>query len=145
MNRPLTIGAAIGALLLLLPRKALGYINGKPVEIDLKSIGGGLYLEASAADAYLKMRAAAAADGVQLVPSGPRSAFRSTADQAELNVSRAEFAAPVGYSNHQAGRAIDLETNVGSNAAYRWLVSNAHRFRFYATVQREPWHWEHKR
>ena len=28
--------------------------------------------------------------------------------------------------------------------AHDWLVANAKRFDFHATVAREPWHWEHR-
>lgn len=113
--------------------------------ITLSAIGGGLKMRSDAASAFRAMQSAAAADGVQLVPSGPRAAWRSPAMQASLVAERPDYAAPVGRSEHQLGIAIDLVTDGGRNAAYAWLVKHAARYGFFATAMkrknREPWHW----
>jgi LAS superfamily LD-carboxypeptidase LdcB len=130
-------------VILFMPKTAWGYIAGQKVLLQLGEIKGGLFLERTAADAFNRMDADAKAAGVNLVPSGPRSAFRTEQMQAELIVERAEFAAPLNRSPHQAGKAIDVETAGGTNAAYKWLVANARKYGFHKTVEREPWHWEH--
>ena len=72
----------------------------------------------------------------------------------------AKIAAP-GYSNHQAGLAIDfqqlLTTGVVRNDTgtrwtaawrrtwfYKWLLTNASGFGF-APYDKEPWHWTYQR
>jgi hypothetical protein len=117
-------------------------IDGKPVE------------ERTAA-AFLRMRDEAALDGVDIrIVSG----FRSWEEQARLYrlfLLRLERgwgavppgegnpANPPGWSNHQDGRALDLNTE-GPGVNW-WLLENAHRFGFEDTVQGEPWHWERVR
>jgi LAS superfamily LD-carboxypeptidase LdcB len=133
---------------MLSARKAWGYINGQPVELSLRGIGGGLYLETSAADAFNRMREHAAHDGVALIPSGERSAFRTSEDQASIlkergSISAGGFAAQVNKSPHQAGRAIDVETAGGTNRAYGWLINHAYLYGYRRTVGIEPWHWEY--
>jgi hypothetical protein len=56
-----------------------------------------------------------------------------------------------GYSNHQNGKAFDLQTGMGRNLTpyknttktYRWMVANMHKFGFIRTVSKERWHWEY--
>lgn len=47
------------------------------------------------------------------------------------------LAARPGYSNHQNGIAMDIETS-----AYEWMRVNAHKYLFVRTVDIEKWHWE---
>lgn len=137
--------AAVVGYILLRPSRALGYVNGVPTELELGPIGGGLSMRVDAAAAFRAMRDAAADVGVYLVTSGPRSAFRTTEQQESLQVDRADYAAPVNRSPHQAGIAVDLETANGTNAAYRWLLSNGRMFGFVGPYPaREPWHWEYR-
>lgn len=134
---------------LLSSRKALaGFIGGQPVTIAGTTIGTiageTLYMESDAAAAFLRMKEAATAVGVALVPTGARAAFRTHEDQEFLAETRSSFAAPVDRSPHQAGIAIDLTTASGTNAAFRWLTANAARFNFKRTRADEPWHWEYR-
>lgn len=142
----LLAGAAVVFGALFAGRKALAYVNGKPVEIELGEIGGGLFLRADVAKAYNAMVRAAANDGVVVKPSGPRSAFRTPEMQASLDKETPALAAAVGYSAHQEGRAVDLETASGTNAAFQWLLKYAGTYGFVAPyIAKEPWHWEHPR
>jgi LAS superfamily LD-carboxypeptidase LdcB len=137
--------AAVGAIIFG-SATALGYIKGKPVWIEIASIGNSQFLEVKAASAFSAMARAAAVQNVNLKVN---SAFRSTEDQIKLQETRAEFAAAVNRSPHQAGIAVDIESGGGNNDSYRWLVVNAHKFKFvsHATLYpnstvKEPWHWE---
>lgn len=122
------------------------------------------YLAPAAARAWLRMRAAAAADGhdLQVV-----SAFRSTAYQLELLRRKRErgqsigqilaVSAAPGYSEHHSGRALDLTTpgfaaleeEFERSPAFAWLTGHAARFSFRLSFPREnrhgmayePWHW----
>jgi LAS superfamily LD-carboxypeptidase LdcB len=67
-----------------------------------------------------------------------------------------QFSADQGYSEHQLGTTLDfttpklkiLSTQFDKDAAYAWLLENAHRFGFVLSYpkgnsyyQYEPWHW----
>ncbi|MGQ9865770.1 MAG: M15 family metallopeptidase [Pseudanabaenaceae cyanobacterium] len=126
-----------------------------------------LKLRRSAAVRYREMIAAAAQDGIFLMPL---SAFRGVAEQKDLffrvsenrNQTKAERAltsAPAGYSEHHTGYAIDLgdgdnpsthfSPDFAKTAAFRWLQQNAPRYSFELSfppgnpqgVAYEPWHW----
>lgn len=122
----------------------VGYVQGEPVNLLLVTIDG-KPVEAKTADAFRRMRSAAAAADVRLrVVSG----FRTMAEQEYFfncyqtgNCNGGNFAERPGYSEHQSGRALDLNTRV--SGVHAWLVARAHEFGFYATVPSEPWHWEH--
>lgn len=105
------------------------YVDGKPVEVHT-------------AAAYLKMKAAAAKVGVHLyIVSG----FRTMAQQRYLykiyKQGKGNLAAPPGYSNHQSGHALDLNTSSGG--VYSWLSNHHSAYGFKRTVPSEKWHWEH--
>jgi LAS superfamily LD-carboxypeptidase LdcB len=105
----------------------LTILEGKAVEIDT-------------AAAFERMRAAADAEGVTLrVVSG----FRSMQKQRELYEgyrNGGALAAVPGFSNHQSGHALDL--NTFARGVYAWLVRNAASYGFKRTVPSEAWHWE---
>lgn len=109
--------------------------------IRVVTIDGKAVAEATAR-AFERMRAAAARDGVRITIA---SGFRSHAHQARLYQlyleGRGNLAAPPGYSNHQSGSALDL--NTASPGVLRWLNANARRFDFLRTVPSEDWHWEY--
>ncbi len=119
-----------------------GYRRGKKFSIKVIAVDG-RPLELATANAYWAMQLAAARDGVTLqIFSG----FRSHADQSYFyrcfrtcSCNACNPAARPGYSKHQSGRALDIAQWIGVRP---WLVKNARRFGFYATVRREPWHWE---
>lgn len=135
----------------------------------LVSIGPDLYdreqwLAPGAANAWLRLQAAAQVDGIEIQPV---SAFRSIAYQCSIierklarGLTLAEIlavsAAP-GYSEHHTGRALDvttpgsevLEESFEASAAYAWLSRHAAHFGFALSYPRgnrhgviyEPWHW----
>ena len=116
-----------------------GYKNGRPMRIRVVTIGWA-DVEISTARAFRKMEAAAAKDGVDL---SIRSGFRSHERQHMLYRAWREGwgnkAARPGFSNHQSGRALDIDMD-GAVAA--WMSRNAKKFGFRQTVRGEPWHWE---
>lgn len=117
-----------------------------------------------AAAAWRRMRAAATADGITLIPlSGFRSIARQTQiirrhlatgrDPADLF----RYVAAPGFSEHHTGRAIDIgdpsdvsiEDSFERTPAFRWLRRHAKKFGFIMSYPRrnphgigyEPWHW----
>jgi LAS superfamily LD-carboxypeptidase LdcB len=88
------------------------------------------------------MAKAAGKKGVEL---RIRSGFRSYAKQAKLykqyRRGQGNLAAPPGYSNHESGRALDL--NVTNHKALDWLQSHGATYGFHRTVPGEAWHWEY--
>jgi zinc D-Ala-D-Ala carboxypeptidase len=142
----------------------------QPVAKRLVSIGRAqddgriLRLTPAAARAWRRMSAAAAVDGVTLLPL---SAYRSVARQTLIirrKLARGEriedilrVSAVPGCSEHHTGRAIDfgapahlrLEVTFARTREYRWLRRQAGRFGFHLSYPRhnrqgityEPWHW----
>ena len=127
--------------------------DGKPVRLTPR-----------AAVAWRRMAAAAARDGVELLPiSGYRSVVR------QIRIIRQKLAtgdaigdilrliAAPGCSEHHTGRAIDvgspgncaLDEYFSRTAEFRWLKKYAARFGFQLSYPRgnrhgisyEPWHW----
>jgi hypothetical protein len=124
-------------------RPAVGYRRGKAFSIELVTIDGAP-IERATANAYWAMRDAAAKDGVELTIY---SAFRSPSEQEYFyqcyrtcSCNGCSQAAKPGFSNHQSGHAVDIA--VWSPDVHPWLVANAAKFGFAATVPKEPWHWE---
>jgi len=123
--------------------QATGYRQGVAFTITVVQIDG-KPVEKSTANAYAVMRDAASQAGVTLrVVSG----FRTMSEQQYLyncyrncNCNNCNLAARPGYSNHQSGHALDLNTS--TSGVYNWLAANAGRFGFQRTVSSEPWHWE---
>lgn len=135
-------------MLCVLPQLArgdtvVGYRNGKPIELEVTDVDGVL-VEVSTARAFVAMRDAADAAGVYLQPW---SGFRSNEKQAALyeawKAGEGNPAAKPGYSNHQSGRAVDINLLGVPKETYAWLTKNASRFGFRRTVPSEPWHWEY--
>ncbi|MBK7397297.1 MAG: D-alanyl-D-alanine carboxypeptidase family protein [Myxococcales bacterium] len=91
------------------------------------------------------MQKAAAAAGVHIrVVSG----FRTMSQQKYLyncyvtkSCNGGNLAAKPGYSNHQSGHALDLNTS--SAGVGSWLAAHADEYGFKRTVPSEPWHWEY--
>jgi hypothetical protein len=125
-------------------RRANGYRSGRRFTICVTSIDG-KDVEVNTARAYLRMRKAARSRGVYLrVVSG----FRTMAQQRYLygcykskRCNGGNLAAPPGYSNHQSGHALDLNTSSGG--VYSFLANRGRSFGFRRTVPSENWHWEH--
>jgi hypothetical protein len=122
-----------------------GYQAGKPFDIEVVTIDDEL-VERNTANAYIFMAKAAAADGVEIrIVSG----FRTMAEQQYLyncyvncNCNNCNLAAKPGYSNHQSGSALDLNTSAAG--VYGWLDKHAGDHGFVRTVPSEKWHWEYK-
>src|SRR4051812_33043571 len=122
---------------------ATGYRHGDAFHITLVEIDG-REAELATANAYWVMQQAAARDGVALrVVSG----FRTMTEQRYLyhcyttcSCNGCNLAAVPGYSNHQSGHALDL--NTAAPGVYHWLENHAHHFGFSRTVPSEAWHWE---
>jgi D-alanyl-D-alanine carboxypeptidase len=148
--------------------------RGLPVQREAKHLvlvgrapddGKAVRLAPRAAAAWRKMHAAAAADGVTLLPL---SGFRSVARQTQI-IRRhlrngrplddlLRFVAAPGCSEHHTGRAIDIgspdeaghfEAVFNRTKEYRWLRRRAGSFGFHLSYPRnnphrigyEPWHW----
>jgi hypothetical protein len=123
-------------------RAATGYVNGRAHRICVTTVDGKL-VGMRTARAFVRMRAAARQRGISIhVVSG----FRTMAQQRYLYhlyvTGRGNLAARPGYSNHQSGIALDL--NTASPGVYRWLANNGARFGFRRTVPSEAWHWEYR-
>lgn len=128
--------------------------------------GRNLYLEPSTARAWQRMRAAAADDGIRLLPvSGFRSLDYQTALVARKLVRGMavddilRYSALPGRSEHHLGTVLDLHDGDGEaleetfedSAAFDWLSRHAARFGFHLSYPRdnrwqigyEPWHWRY--
>ena len=121
-------------------RAAAGYSHGNRTNICVVSVDGKL-VEYRTAQAFVAMRSAAAASGVHLsVVSG----FRTMDQQRYLyNLylsGRGNLAARPGYSNHQSGLALDL--NSSGSGVSSWLANHGAQYGFRRTVPSEVWHWE---
>ncbi|KAJ3310247.1 hypothetical protein HDV04_005186 [Boothiomyces sp. JEL0838] len=108
----------------------LVHLQSKPVKV-------------STAIAFEKMRIEAAKEGNMLkIISG----FRTMQEQKNLyNLylsGQGNLAARPGFSNHQNGRALDLNPEKFDN--YNWLAKNGAKFSFCRTVPTERWHWEYR-
>jgi D-alanyl-D-alanine carboxypeptidase len=134
------------------------------VTVGRSAEGREFQLEPQAAQAWLALQAAAAADGIALVLE---SAFRSVARQTEILQAKLDggqtleetltLVAPPGYSEHHTGRAVDigtpgsvaLEEDFETTAAFAWLRVHARQHGFTMSYPRgnaqgyayEPWHW----
>ncbi len=120
-----------------------GFDAGNPFDITVVTIDG-KPVEKDTANAFWVMREAAAADGVDIqIVSG----FRTMDEQEYLYMcyeccccNNCNLAAAPGYSNHQSGHALDI--NSGGPGVYSWLVDHGSEYGFSATVPSEDWHWE---
>jgi D-alanyl-D-alanine carboxypeptidase len=128
---------------------------------------GSILLRQAAAERFLSLVAAAAAEGVLIEPvSGFRSIedqeylfFEVKAERGQVATTRAEVSAPPGYSEHHTGYAIDIvdgsRPDIGlveafeTTDAFRWMQANAAFYSFELSFPRdnpqgisyEPWHW----
>ena len=120
-----------------------GYSAGVPFPITVVTVDG-KPVETNTANAYYVMAQAADQAGVTLEV---RSGFRTMAKQTYLyncyvncNCNNCNLAAKPGFSNHQSGHALDLNTSVGG--VLSWLDANGATHGFSRTVPSESWHWE---
>jgi hypothetical protein len=120
---------------------ATGYSHGAAFTIHVVTVDG-KPVEVATAHQYLRMKAAAANAGVYLrIVSG----FRTMAEQQYLynlyREGKGNLAAVPGYSNHQSGHALDLNTS--DSGVYGWLTNHGGAWGFKRTVPSEIWHWEY--
>jgi LysM repeat protein len=106
-------GVAGSASTIVAPAAGMGHVP---------SPYGDLHLASAAADAWNAMRAEALdLYGIDIYPGGPVSAYRTYDQQAELyEAFIAGYGAPAnppGYSSHESGTAVDVET-----PQMRWVV-----------------------
>ncbi|MDJ0742048.1 MAG: D-alanyl-D-alanine carboxypeptidase family protein [Xenococcaceae cyanobacterium MO_167.B27] len=147
----------------------LPYEQAPTSELTPITADGSIQLRKSAATEFLKMQAAARAEGIIL---SAISGFRNEETQKYLffevkkkrlqnTTTRAEVSAPPGYSEHHTGYAVDIgdgkvpATNLspkfGNTPAFRWLEKNAARYSFELSfpqdnpqgISYEPWHWRY--
>jgi D-alanyl-D-alanine carboxypeptidase len=124
-------------------RADTGYTQGSAFAIQVVNVDG-KPVEVATANAYLSLQQTADADGVALrIVSG----FRTMEQQEYLyncyvncSCNNCNLAARPGYSNHQSGHALDLNTS--DAGVLSWLNANGAAFGFARTVPSEAWHWE---
>lgn len=138
-----------------------GYVKGKPFELTVVKLYGVYAGKATGYD-FLLMRAAAAKEGLNLAIN---DGFRDMESQRKLYAERMDpatglerpgspgVAAVPGFSNHQGGRALDIDVGLSKaqraeglvTARFLWLQANAATYGFdNEEVPSEPWHWRHK-
>lgn len=134
------------------------------VAIGRSSDGRIIRLAPRAAQAWRKMRTAAALNGIGLLPV---SGFRSIARQTRIirsNLAKGRplddllrYVAAPGCSEHHTGRALDiasarhpdLDAGFARTREFKWLARHARHFGFSLSYPRnnrhgigyEPWHW----
>lgn len=119
------------------------YGNGRVPTSQLQSIGDGERLWAPAAQAFTRLRAAAARDGVSMGVNDSYRSYDQQVDMAERKGLRSQggLAAQPGTSSHGWGMALDLQLD---GKALSWMRSHADEYGFAETVSGEPWHWGYK-
>ena len=115
--------------------KQVGQINVVPMD--------GKQVKDTTAIAFEAMKLADFKDQhILTVISGFRSQDKQQSLYSQYLAGTGNLAAKPGYSNHQDGRAIDTNPEVGNN--YAWLAKNGASFGFCRTVPSERWHWEYR-
>jgi hypothetical protein len=137
-----TVAVASSRGSLDVPEVLQTYGNGRIPKEMLTPIGIGQHrLWSVAAGAFVTMRAAAAADGVDI---GVTDSYRAYDQQVELAANKGLYkngglGAVPGTSPHGWGLALDVDVDPKGLA---WLRANGASFGFAETTPREPWHWE---
>lgn len=134
-----------------------GFLRGKEYEFEAQYIGKHI-VDVRVARDFLRMQADAKRDGVVIKIN---SGFRLPEEQEYfyckfLNGTGNKAARP-GFSNHQSGVALDLNTSgrpndrslrrktgvsVGQGPVWEWLNKNGGKYGF-RQIKIEHWHWEH--
>jgi len=134
-----------------------GFLKGKEYNFEARYIGKHI-LDVRVADAFLKMQAEAKRDGVSIKIN---SAFRLPEEQEYFYCKylngTGNKAAPPGFSHHQSGVALDLNTvgipndrsirrktrvSMGQGPVWDWLIANGGKYGF-RRIKIEHWHWQH--
>ena len=123
-----------------------GNVNGAIPFDSLQQISSNHFLEASAAEPFLNMVAAARADGISLTIS---DSYRDYDGQVNARKSKGDDVATAtpGFSNHGWGRAIDVK----GVRAQQWMLNNGALFGWVnpdwakqSGKSFEPWHFEYR-
>lgn len=124
--------------------------NGHLTDRDLVAVDGGWHGSARllppAAEAWTRMRAAAAAEGVDLFAIDSYRSWESQdrAHREHLAGRKTANVLAPGTSEHGVGLAVDVTNGaiVGpGDREWEWLQDNARRFGWYP-ISNESWHWE---
>lgn len=124
--------------------------NGRLATNELTAVTGAWngtgYLLPPAADAWEEMRAAAAAEGIDLRAIDTYRSYevQEGAYQAHLRGEKAANVLPPGESEHGNGLAVDITNGhlVGvGDREYTWLRTHAAQYGWYP-ISNESWHWE---
>ena len=124
--------------------------NGRLDLTEMTSVTGAWfgtgYLLPPAATAWEEMRAAAAADGVDLQATDLYRTWESqnNAYQKHLRGEKAANVLPPGTSEHGLGLAVDITNGhiIGHNdPEHAWMRANGAAFGWYP-ISNESWHWE---
>ena len=144
------------------PKDVAGHKPGLLPEGLLPKVDGGR-LHWLAANAWKALKAAAAADGIELKPTSAGDLYRSYDSQLKVFLERytkepngnstrtfqgvkwykkseklASLAAP-GTSQHNSGLAVDVHTASGERL--KWMIANCRKFGWsWEVVPEEPWH-----
>lgn len=118
------------------------YQNGRiPAEALMKIGQGGHKLAPAAAAAFIRMREAARADGVELRVT---DSYRSLRGQIRCRQRKGNLCATPGTSKHGCGEAIDV-----TRSGRKWVQRNGERFGWRwpswarpGGSKHEPWHFE---
>lgn len=126
----------------VVPEELKQYGNGRIPGAALELVGiKGHKLFTTAAQSFKAMRAAAAADGIDISIT---DSYRDYDEQVDLVrrkglYSQGGLAARPGTSNHGWGMAVDMDV---TTAGLAWLRTNGAGYGWVEAVPREPWHWE---
>ncbi|MFN0120900.1 MAG: D-alanyl-D-alanine carboxypeptidase family protein [Blastocatellia bacterium] len=124
-----------------------GNYIGPKILVNIVGFGSQLeQLTLDAVDPWQQLLDAAMRKNIRL---SIESGFRTWAAQAQLfeafQNGQGNLAARPGSSNHQNGRALDMNTTRGDgDPIYEFLKANAPKLGFIRTVNGEPWHWEYR-
>lgn len=126
--------------------------NGRLSQDELVPVSGAWngsgYLLPPAAAAWEQMRAAAAADGIDLKAIDTYRSWETqgNAYRAHLRGEKAANVLPPGTSEHGNGLAVDVTNGhlVGvGDSEYTWLRANGSRYGWHP-ISNESWHWEYR-
>lgn len=126
----------------VVPEELKQYGNGRIPASALELVGiKGHKLFTDAAQSFKTMRAAAAADGIDISIT---DSYRDYDEQVDLVrrkglYSQGGLAARPGTSNHGWGMAVDMDVTA---AGLAWLRAHGAQYGWVEAVPREPWHWE---
>ena len=162
-TRPRPLIKAAGAIW-----EQVGYIRGRKYTFRATKLASGHILDVRVAKAFTEMQAAAAKEKVYIKIN---SAFRLPEEQeyfyCKYKRGTGNLAARPGYSNHQSGAALDLNTrgipndrklrkrpgskgsiptstgrSTGTGKVSDWLERNGSKYGF-RRIKKEHWHWNH--